>query len=294
MKRNEAAIRAQRAALSLLALLAIVAGCRCEEDRARPSNRDELRPMTDARRVVSLSPNMTELLFGIGAGARVVGVTRFCTRPPEAASREIVGGFTDISLEKVLSLKPDLVVVARGPGAAAAADACARRGIQVYWSRVLHLQDIRRTTRELGELLGHEGEAAALVAQIDAGVRAAADSQPEAGARALLLVGLHPLTAAGPDTYLNELLELAGGENVLARSRADYPVLSEEALRGLKPDYILDFVMGADTISAEQTARWRERGITYRKLHGDVYLRPSQAVIEALAGVREALGSGSF
>jgi iron complex transport system substrate-binding protein len=289
MKWRRVSARALCASLSLLVLVPTLASCRCEQDRARPSNRDDLRPLVAARQVVSLSPNMTELLFGVGAGDRVVGVTRFCTRPPEAASREIVGGFTDISLEKVLSLKPDLVVVARGPGAAATADAIARRGIPLYWSRVLHVHDIRRTTRELGELLGHEQEAAALVARIDEGVRAAAEVRPEAGLRVLLLVGLHPLTAAGPDTYLDELLELAGGANVLAASRADYPVLSEEALRGLKPDRILDFAMGADTVSEEQIKRWRQRGITYRKLHGDVYLRPSQAIIPALDGIRRAL-----
>jgi len=238
--------------------------------------------------VVSLAPNMTELLFALGVGERVVGVTRFCNHPPEAATRAVVGGYTDPSVEAILALRPDLVVVPTGPGAAPAVDGLTRHGVPVYWSYVDDVADIVRTARELGPLVGApaagEREAQRLTRALAPLPRGAGPAP-----RVVAAVGAHPLLAAGPGTYLDELIRLAGARNALADARAAYPTLSEESMLTLHPDVLLDLAMAGERLPAHLLASWRAAGVRIVPLQADLYLRPGPRLDQALAGLRDAL-----
>jgi ABC-type hemin transport system substrate-binding protein len=257
------------------------------------------RPLESApRRIVSLAPSMTETIHALGALDALVGVTRFCDYPPEAKSRAVVGGFTDVSVEKVLSLRPDLIVVATGPGAHAASEALAARGLRVYWSRVDDVNDVLRTTRELAEIihLPQEGVriSEALSADIDALTKTAraaagrAEGRAAGGLRVLMFVGSHPLLAAGAATYLDDLLKKAGGVNV-AGGVAAYPVYSEESVAAERVDLVLDLCMGGSRVSDDLVERWRRRGIRVERIHDDTFLRPSPRLVRALARLVDLL-----
>ena len=275
----------------LLALL--LAGCRGTGASDARSNATELVGLAPPVRVVSLAPNLTEMLFALGEGARVVGDTRFCNHPPEAATREKVGGYTDVSLEKVLSLKPDLVVVPTGPGAAAVARALPRDGVRVYWSHVDGIDDTLRTLRELGGLLGVAGRAADLAVSLERELVAPAPPSPRP--RVLVLVGAHPLVAAGPGTYLDELVRRAGGVNVVTSHPGSFASLSEEAVDALSPSAILDLAMAGERLPASLLDRWQRAGVRVLPLKGDHYLRPGprlgQAFRDIVAALRSASGS---
>lgn len=272
----------------LLLGLALVAGCRSEPSPEPRSNVADLRALPSPQRLVSLAPNMTEIVFALGAGERVVGVTRFCNFPPEAAALEKVGGYTDVSLEKVFTLKPDLVVVPTGPGAAAVARALERAGFPVYWSRVDGVDDTLRTIRELGGLLDRAAEAEALATRLE-GDLAKGGRAPGDPPRALVLVGAHPLVAAGPGTYLDELVRRAGGVNVVTSNPGSFASLSEETVAALAPSVILDLAMAGERLPASLLSRWQAAGIRVVALKGDAYLRPGPRLGAAYREIAAAL-----
>jgi iron complex transport system substrate-binding protein len=230
---------------------------------------------------------MTEIVFALGAGDRVVGDTRFCNFPPEAAQREKVGGYTDVSLEKVLSLKPDLVAVPTGPGAAAVARALEKAGVRVYWSRVDDIDDTLRTIRELGGLLGLAPRAAEVAGALEREL--VAEAPRGEAPRVLVLVGAHPLVAAGPGTYLDELVRRAGGKNVVTSNPGSFASLSEEAVAALAPTVILDLAMAGERLPASLLERWAASGVRVVPLKGDWYLRPGPRLGQAFRDVRAAL-----
>jgi len=277
-----------RNAVLILAALVLATGCRGAGASTERSNAAELGALRPPERIVSLAPNMTEILFALGQGDRVVGVTRFCNFPPEAATREKVGGYTDISLEKVLSLAPDLVVVPTGPGAAAAERALERARVPVYWSRVDGIDDTLRALRELGALLGVRERGQVLAADLASEI---ATVVPPAGPRprVLVLVGAHPLVAAGPGTYLDELVRRAGGDNVVTSNPGSFATLSEEAVSQLAPGVILDLAMAGERLPATLLARWRAGGVRVVALKGDLYLRPGPRLGQAFRDVEAAI-----
>lgn len=208
-------------------------------------------------RVVSISPAMTESLFALGAGDRVVGVSRYCDFPEAATRLPRVGGFLDPSLESILALRPTLVVGHRSPSNRGAVDALAQAGVNTYFPEGERLGNIAQTLRELGDRTRTRAQADALVARLDADVSAiSAQAASLPHPRVLLLYGLRPLTGAGPHTFADELLRIAGARNVLERA-APYSTIGDEQLIALAPDVILVSDMGEgslDMLYAERFA----------------------------------------
>jgi len=196
-------------------------------------------------RVVSLAPSTTETLFAIGAGAGVVGVSRFCDFPAEVAQRPRVGGFNDPSLEAVLALRPTLVTGARGPANRGIVERLAAQGIDAYFPPDGSLADVRASIRGLGTRVARSAEAEAVVARLDAqlaGVTAALAGVRRP--RVLLVFGRRPLSVAGPGTFADEMLRAAGAENVVTSGPA-YPTIGVERVLALAPEVILEAGMAA-------------------------------------------------
>lgn len=196
------------------------------------------------RRIVSLVPAVTEMLFAIGAGEAVVGVSRFDRYPPAVATRTRVGGLLDPDVERLLALRPDLVVLYQTQ--TDLRDRLRRAGIAAVEYRHGSLGDVVRTIRDLGGVTGHSREAAAVARRIEAElaqVRAAVQGRPRP--RTLLLVGREPgtlrgLYASGGLGFLHDLVELAGGHNVFAHIRREAVPVSTEAVLAAAPDVIVE------------------------------------------------------
>jgi iron complex transport system substrate-binding protein len=243
--------------------LVSVAACRT---KPAPEERDAQGPLT-ATRVVSLGPATTEALFAIGAGSITVGRSRFCDTPPEARALPSVGGFTDPSVETILSLRPDLVVGIRGPGGAAIVGTLEARGIRTYFPETESKDQILSLLRGLGERTGHDREASALVSRLEAelaAVRAAVAKK--ARRRALLIYGRAPLVVAGRGSFADEMLALAGIDNACT-SREHYPTIDVERVLAWDPDDVLDASVGmgmdTDDPSYFRAAGWsRVRAVT--------------------------------
>jgi iron complex transport system substrate-binding protein len=206
----------------LLAAFAAALACRPESGTTR-------RPAAAPRRVVALAPNLTEIVFALGAGSALVGVSDYSDYPPEARPIPRVGGL-EVSAERVASLRPDLVLATREGKTRGAVSALAAAGVQVHALPTGSLDAVLESIRLCGAALGRRAAAVRLVdslARRRAAVRKGSAGRPRP--KAILLVWPDPPQAAGGGTFLDDVLTDAGAENLL-RGRPGWPVVSAEYL----------------------------------------------------------------
>ncbi len=196
------------------------------------------------RRIVCMSPAATEIIFAIGAGGRVVGVSQHTVYPKEALELPRCGGFFNPNIERILSLRPDLIV---SQGAAAElSDFSDRNGIALVALSLSDLDSILREAMRLGELLGLQEKASAFCR--DMRERLNRISERVAGAepvRVLLVTGRRPESLAGiytvgPNTFLHDVVRAAGGRNVFYDLPVDYGVVNKESLLHRAPEVIVE------------------------------------------------------
>lgn len=246
-------------------------------------------PPVEARRIVSLSPALTEILFALDLGDRVAGVTSFCDWPPEALEKPRVGGYADPSVETILGIRPDLVVVSPGPGNRDAALALERAGIRVEVVPAESLAEAVAALEEVARAAGVPDRGVTLAAEVRAGLdRVAARVAGRPKVRALFCVQTDPVIVAGAGTLPSELLEIAGGENVVTLPR--YPHLAVETILELAPAAILQSRMDAPEPGSEgsEAAFWRRWSSVPAVRDGRVFvldaplaLRPGPRVAQA-------------
>ncbi len=245
-------------------------------------------------RIVSLAPNVTEILFELGAGERLVGVTRFCDYPAAAAQIPKVGGIVDVDLEAILAKKPDLVVGTSSGADPKIAEKLDAADIPYGFVRMDNLAQTYRGVRKIGELVGARDEADELARDMKARITEVAerakDTEPP---RVLMVFGRDPLIAAGPNTFGHELVELAGGKNVMADAKTAYPKLDIEKVISLDPERIIDATMAGKGLDREF---WSEYASIDAVANNDVYLiddpvvlRPAPRLVEGLETIRRAV-----
>lgn len=193
------------------------------------------------RRIVSLAPAMTEILFGLGVGDRVVGVTSFCDHPLQARQRPKVGGMANPSLEAVIALKPDLVVMTADGNPKEVAKRLQRLGVATHVFRAKRLREIPRGIRDLGEGVGARKEAERLATHLERDVGSSAyraGSGTGGRRKALFVIWPDPLIVAGPGTLIDDALSLVGFENIAGDAGTPYPRFSVEEVLRRSPDAI--------------------------------------------------------
>jgi iron complex transport system substrate-binding protein len=195
---------------------------------------------TPARRIVSLAPNVTEMLFALGAGAQIVGVDNYSDQPAGPVDRiPRVGSDYQPSIEKIVALAPDVVFSSVSANRRETVEALERVDLPVFVTDTRTLSDMDRTWRSLGAITGHAGESETQIVRLQAGLAAVARrvaGRPRP--RVLVVVWNDPLYVAGRGTFTHDLVEVAGGTNVVAdvTGFVRYPL--ERILR-LAPDVIV-------------------------------------------------------
>lgn len=196
------------------------------------------------QRIVCMAPCIAEAVFALGAGGRVVAVSQYTVYPPEAAARPTVGAVFNPNLERIASLKPDLVIVQEKHDKVE--ELCRARGIEVLRVEMLQVRTILEGIRTLGDRLGCPERAAALDAQIEgelAAVRRRVAGRPKV--KVFLGVDRQPgslkgLFTVGRASFLTELLDVAGGRNTFDDTESAYPAAQTEALLERAPEVILE------------------------------------------------------
>ncbi|MCL2374870.1 MAG: cobalamin-binding protein [Treponema sp.] len=244
-------------------------------------------------RIVSLVPAVTEILFAIGAGDRLVGVTRYCDYPPAASQLAFVGGFSGItvSVEQIRALNPDLVILS--------ADMHARLvllldnlGIPSFAVEPRNFSEVYETIALLGELCGAAEEAEHVVAAMKENITRVQDrlrDRPQAAV--FWVLAEDPLMTAGGETFVSEAIALAGGRNIFADVREQWPIVSAEQVLMRRPDWVLAgsgmAVAVADDAPALRNPLWqniaavREGRVAF--VDGDLLYRYGPRLAEAVA-----------
>ncbi len=266
--------------LHVAAALLIVAAC------AKPQRPGETHwgpePKVPVQRVATLAPSLTDLVIALGAGDRIVGVTRF-DEAPQVAKVPRIGGYSDPEPEAVIRVAPDIVLCQPSPGNKGAAEAIAKAGIPVLAMPLETLSDIDDATTRIAALLGLQEAGKREVQRLREArqtARTAAQKRPRP-IKVAILFSLDPIVAAGPGTFLHEMLEDVGAVDVVQRSAQPYPKLSPENLVMAKPDAILLALMpGGGAPLEHPVAGVAAPGIP---LKSGGFMRPGPLVPEALA-----------
>ena len=237
-------------------------------------------PRGEVRRVVTLAPSLTDVVLALGAGDRLVGVSRFDERP-EVARLPRVGGFVDPSVEAVMSLRPDLILALPGPGNRRAVETMGELGTPVLLLPLGTVAEVLAAERATGKALGRAEQGEALARELES-TRARIRERARATrpVRVLLVYGFEPLVVAGPGGFADELLSDAGALNVARDAASPYPVYSVERALQRRPELILD---------ASDTSAGRER---MRALPGLREARWAEVPGQALLHPGPALGRG--
>jgi iron complex transport system substrate-binding protein len=207
------------------------------------------KPPAKVRRVVTLAPSLTETVIALGAADRLVGVSRF-DEFPEVSTLPRVGGFVDPSVEAVIALKPDLVLVQPSPGNRQPVEKMAELNTPVLVLRMQSVAEILAAIREMGKALELPARAESITASIErsrSAVRARA--RGEKTLRVLFVYGFDPLVVAGPGSFTTELLSDAGAVNAAQSATAPYQTYSAESAIRSRPDVV---IVAADDVSGEE------------------------------------------
>jgi iron complex transport system substrate-binding protein len=255
-------------------------------------------------RIVSTAPAVTEMLFALGAGDRVVAATEQCTYPPAAAKLPRVGGFWTPSLERTLSARPDLVIGSRGNPPDFIAS-LRKSGVPVVTVNPLTLPDIfdclQLVARAVGEAEAGRNLAKEMHARLDAVAAALADVPEQQRPSVFLVLQVSPPWTAGAGTFQDDALRAAGGRNIASDQRS-FAAYSTEKLMARNPDYVLVSTMGGDR---EEMLRGVYNDPLLRQLpavkakrvillESDPLMRAGPRIIEAIEAIARALYPDRF
>ena len=224
---------------------------------------DSPKKESPPRRIVTIAPNAAEMIHMLGAGDRVVGVSKFCAYPPDLLSLPRVGGLFDPDLERIIALRPDLVVLrGRCP---TLEELCDKQGIKVYRDRTESLTDMQRTIRELGAILNQADRAEEIVRSFQEHLsrirrRVAGRSRPRVFVTASRRPGeLASIMTFNRNTFVHEMIEIAGGDNVFADHDMNYPTISLEAVLARNVAFIIELMpaeKNPDSLESRVRTEW--------------------------------------
>jgi iron complex transport system substrate-binding protein len=289
---------------SLLAVAGVAAAAAATPETVVDDLDHEVHLASPPQRIVSLAPSITELLFAIGLGPRVVGVTEYCNYPPAAAGIERVAGFSDLSVERIAAVRPDLVVASRGNDPEGL-ETLRQLGVPVFGLANNSVAEVVASVRRLGRLTGARARAEALADSLAARVAAVRDAVADRPRPTVLwgIVG-DPIYTAGAGSVIDDVIRVAGGDNVGARAGSGWPQVSLETVVDWAPEVFLTSVytdsataMAAalDTQLAQMRSLdgWRNLPCVRqdRQVHvdADVLTRPGPRLVDAVEILARAL-----
>ena len=307
-------------ALGLCLCLCLAAGCARPDPVNGPANVSAKGPVgevaprptvvlgpalkSEARRIVSLAPSLTEIALALDPTLveRLVGVTRF-DDDPAVAHLPRVGGYSDPSVEAVLALGPDLVLAEAGPGNRQAVERVAAQGVPTRAFFLGTRAEILGAIEEVAQLVGRPEKGRMLKADIERRIgevvqasRASVDANGKAAGlsapRALVIYGWEPIVAAGPGTFADELVLLSGGRNAIESRGIRYPALTPEALIALSPKLIVDAAHDRPA-SRRHIVAWAQKQGVHLQEASPALLRPGIRLADAVEELHRAMRSAS-
>lgn len=191
-------------------------------------------------RAVSLAPNLTENIFAVGAGGKLVGVTSYCDYPAEAQKIPKIGDTINPNMETIIALKPQIVFVSTASQIENFTKTLEQRNIAVFITNPNDFEGILRNLKQLGDVLGTSANAEKLIADLRNRVNAVAEKvRDKPKTKVFVQISKEPLFTVGKDSFITEIIERAGGESATKDVATAYPKLSKETALALNPDVVI-------------------------------------------------------
>lgn len=211
------------------------------------------------QRIVSLAPGITEILFALDLDGKIVGVTSFCDWPREAAKKTSVGGFTNPSLEKIVSLKPDLILATADGNRPETVRQLEKIGMTVYVTNPMDTAGILQSILHIGDVTGRRQAALILTAQLQRRLDVVtAQISNKKKPRVFFQIGMDPVITVGKRTLISDVIERAGGTNIAEKDTARYPRYSAEGVMAHAPDILLFAPMATDREFKKVKKYWEQ------------------------------------
>ena len=277
--------------LLILTLTIILTGCSPGEQIPTQYVFDDLGRLVGfngtPERIISLAPSNTEILFALGLGDKVMGVTSWCDYPPEALAKEQVGEYDTPDMEKIVALDPDLILVSYGTSMEVI-DGMVALGLTVFGIKSTDLDDVLNDIRTIGEITDKEMEAQALTSEMESRIQAITDQTAGLEQRPKVFYIVwgdesSALWTAGSDTFIHELIEKAGGVNI-CQNITGYSTISIEDVVAHNPEVIITTELSYDwainsTDLAATNASQTDRIFT---CDDDIVQRPGPRLVDGL------------
>ncbi|MDH3494107.1 MAG: helical backbone metal receptor, partial [Acidobacteriota bacterium] len=270
-------------------------GSSCETQPKALDNAAEFETITDdlgnefrrpdrVTRIVSLAPNLTEIVFALGAGDSLVGVTTFCDYPAEAARIKKVGDTLKPNIETIVGLKPQFVLVTTASQLESFSDLLTNQGIEVFVTNPDSIESLFRGITKIGDLVGKIDAAAELVSNIKSRLKKAAEfAAQKKGSRGVFVQIDKSLYTIGKGSFISDALSKIGFTSVTDDIDSPYPKISQELARTLNPDIIvISESVGNDAPNEVFRSSVAVRNGRVYNIGADVLSRPGPRFVEAL------------
>jgi len=254
------------------------------------------------KRIVSLAPNITEILFNLGLDEEVVGVSIHCNYPEKAKSRVRVGSYISIDFERVISLKPDLIIATGAGNPREMVERLERLGFPSFVIFPKRFEDVLQSIRHLGRVSAKEREALSIIESMQRRKEKVAErTKTLYRPKVFLQIGESPIVTVGKGSFGDDLIRLAGGENVAGKDKEMYPRLGMEEILKRSPEVILISSMnpkGDYERILREWARWKMiPAVKQGRIHlidSDLIDRPSPRIIEGLEEMARLIHPGRY
>lgn len=254
------------------------------------------------KRIVSLAPNITEILFSLGLDEEVVGVSIHCNYPEKAKSRVRVGSYISIDFERVISLKPDLIIATGAGNPREMVERLERLGFPSFVIFPKRFEDVLQSIRHLGRVSAKEREALSIIESMQRRKEKVAErTKTLYRPKVFLQIGESPIVTVGKGSFGDDLIRLAGGENVAGKDKEMYPRLGMEEILKRSPEVILISSMnpkGDYERILREWERWKMiPAVKQGRIHlidSDLIDRPSPRIIEGLEEMATLIHPGRY
>jgi iron complex transport system substrate-binding protein len=295
-------------AIALLLVLSFTLACKQTPPSARVQTQREftdeagrkVKLPNEINRVVSLAPNLTEIVFAVGAGDRLVGDTTYCDYPEAAKNISKVGDTLHPSIERIIALRPQLVLVSTASQLEAFTKQLAEQQISVYVTNSGDLDGVFRSIETVGVLLGAQPKANELIAELKRRAEAVeAVTKSIKPVKVFYQVSGEPLYTIGREAYLTDLVRRAGGVSVTAALPGAFPRYSDEAALAARPEAIIlptGGSMGSANSSVAAPLKNSPAALSNKvfKINDDHLSRPGPRLVDGLEEMARALHSEAF
>lgn len=290
-----------------LLLFSVFLFANCQSENPQVSSGLQTREVTDdlgrtvaltasVERAVSLAPNLTEIVFAVGAGDKLVGVTSFCNYPPEARKITKIGDTMNPNLEAIIAQKPQVVFVSTDSQIENFTRRMQEQNIAVFVTDAKNLEGVLRNIEQIGDVLGKKEQAENLTVGLQKRI-AAVESKVKGAepVKVFVQISNSPIYTIGKDSFITDLVRRAGGVSLTENIPTAYPNLSKETALAFEPEAIIlsESPDNQEPNEAFKNSPAVKNGRIY-KISADLLSRPSPRIVDALEEMARALNPENF